>query len=74
MLKTMCIFCSEVVENLDHYNKHDVQSCQNKFTADGTFTLECHLKQHIKGSHLKTAEGSVVKNIVVLIKWSNDKA
>ena len=74
MLNMACVFCSEVVESLDHYDKHDIQPCLNKCTTDRTFALEHLLKQHIKGSHLKTAEGSAIKNIVVPIEWSNDKA
>jgi hypothetical protein len=56
MLSITCVFCSEVVESLDHYDKHDVQPCLNKCTTKHTSALEDLHKQHVKGSHLKTGK------------------
>jgi hypothetical protein len=74
MLSMTCVFCSEVEASLNHYNKHDVQPCLNKCSTKHTFALKDLLKQYTKGSHLKFAEVSAIKNFVVPTEWSNDKA
>jgi hypothetical protein len=74
MLSMTCVFCLEVKVSLNHYNKHNVQPCLNKCNTKHTFALKDLLKQYIKGSYLKFAEASAIKNFVVLTEWSNNKA
>jgi hypothetical protein len=68
--ETTCIFCSEVVNNIKHFDNHDVQKCLSRPICDRTFARKDLLKQHVQQVHLTAAEQTVSKFFQVPKAWA----
>ncbi|KAI4698102.1 uncharacterized protein J4E84_001236 [Alternaria hordeiaustralica] len=55
MTGAKCIFCSDIVYNMDHFDQHNVQICLAKDTAERVFDRKDLLKQHVQYVHLTSA-------------------
>lgn len=50
-----CVFCSDAVDDLNHFNHHNVQICLEKSESERTFARKDLLKQHVLQKHLVAA-------------------
>jgi hypothetical protein len=67
---TTCIFCSEIVNDIHHFDTHDIHKCLNKAICDRTFARKDLLKQHVQQVHLAATEKLVLKAFQVPKAWS----
>jgi hypothetical protein len=65
-----CVFCSDIVNNLSHFDEHDVQSCLAKDVCERSFTRKDLLKQHVQQIHFATADESISRDFKVPKEWS----
>jgi hypothetical protein len=50
-----CIFCSDIVHDMSHFDQHNIQVCLAKDKSARVFDRKDGLKQHVVGAHLSTA-------------------
>jgi len=55
MTGAKCIFCSEIVYTMEHFDQHNVQICLAKDKAERVFDRKDLLKQHVQYVHLTSA-------------------
>jgi hypothetical protein len=65
-----CIFCSDIVSNIDHFEQHDMQVCMVKDRAERTFARKDLLKQHVQHVHLANANDYVKRGFEPPETWS----
>jgi hypothetical protein len=65
-----CIFCSESVHNITHFDQHDIQACRDKSVIDRTFARKDLLKQHIRHAHLGSLHEAKQAAFQVPEDWS----
>lgn len=67
---TRCIFCTDFVDTMDHFDQHNISFCLHKSAAERTFFRKDLFKQHVLLVHLATADVSVKKRFKVPSAWS----
>ncbi|KAH7077547.1 hypothetical protein BKA63DRAFT_267576 [Paraphoma chrysanthemicola] len=65
-----CIFCSQPIDDYDHFDQHNIVSCSQRDAASRTFALEDRLKQHVQQIHLLEADDALKKGFKVPDIWS----
>ncbi|CAN9178436.1 unnamed protein product [Alternaria alternata] len=50
-----CVFCSDTVHDMSHFDQHNIQVCLAKDKSARVFDRKDGLKQHVVGAHLYTA-------------------
>jgi hypothetical protein len=65
-----CVFCSDIVSDLDHFDQHDMQVCVGKDKAERTFARKDLLKQHVQHVHLTTANNYIRRGFEPPEIWS----
>lgn len=67
---TQCIFCSDTVHNIEHYNRHAVQTCLHRNLCERRFARKDLLKQHVRQIHLSDLDESNLQAFQVPHTWS----
>ncbi|KAF2852157.1 hypothetical protein T440DRAFT_553594 [Plenodomus tracheiphilus IPT5] len=70
IIDTKCIFCSDVVSDLDHFEQHNIRTCIGEDKLQRTFSRKDGLKQHVLQKHLTTANDYVRKGFEPPQIWS----
>jgi hypothetical protein len=65
-----CVFCSDIVDDIDHFDRHDMQVCVGKDKAERTFARKDLLKQHVQHVHLATANDYIRRGFEPPEIWS----
>ncbi|KAI4612979.1 hypothetical protein J4E80_007034 [Alternaria sp. BMP 0032] len=68
-LRSECVFCLEPMDSIDHLDKHAIDLCSNKCTAERSFPRKDLLKQHVLLAHLEDAPPSIKKTFEVPTEW-----
>jgi len=69
-LQAECVFCLEPMDSIDHLDKHAIDPCSHKCTAERSFPRKDLLKQHVLLAHLADAPASIKKRFEVPKEWS----
>lgn len=69
MLGIKCVFCSDIVDDNNHFEKHDIQVCWAKDASKRTFARKDLLKQHVQFAHLATANDYTKRGFQVPDAW-----
>ncbi|KAI4927822.1 hypothetical protein J4E85_006334 [Alternaria conjuncta] len=69
-LQSECVFCLESMDSIDHLDKHAIDPCSNKCTAERSFPRKDLLKQHVFLAHLADAPPPIKKRFEVPKEWS----
>ncbi|KAH4371521.1 hypothetical protein HBI56_109320 [Parastagonospora nodorum] len=67
-----CVFCHDHIENMAHFDMHNIHACLKKDMHERTFARKDLLKQHIQQKHLAEAEESVSKTFQVPQVWETE--
>jgi hypothetical protein len=70
VLGIKCVFCSDIVDDVDHFDRHDMQVCMNKEKIERTFARKDLLKQHVQHVHLATANDYIRRGFEPPEIWS----
>jgi len=68
-LQSECVFCLESMDSIDHLDKHAIDPCSNKCTAERSFPRKDLLKQHVLLAHLASASPSIRRTFEVPTEW-----
>jgi len=69
-LQSECVFCLEPMDSIDHLDKHAIDPCSDKCTAERSFPRKDLLKQHVLLAHLTGASPSIKKTFEIPTEWS----
>lgn len=67
---TECVFCSDTVHDMSHFDQHNIQDCLAKDKSARVSDRKDGLKQHIVGKHLFTANDYTKKGFEPPDAWS----
>jgi hypothetical protein len=67
MVDTKCTFCSDIVNDTDHFDRHDLHIRLIKDKSGRTFARKDLLKQHV---HLATANDYTKRGLQPPDQWS----
>jgi hypothetical protein len=67
---TKCVFCSDTVDDLQHFDRHDLHACTSKNKSERTFARKDLLKQHIQHVHLAIANDYTKRGFKPPDQWS----
>ncbi|KAH7088083.1 hypothetical protein FB567DRAFT_523649 [Paraphoma chrysanthemicola] len=70
MIGMDCIFCSQPVDDYDHFDQHNIVACSQRDPASRTFALEDRLKQHVQQIHLLEVDDKLKKGFKPPALWS----
>ncbi|KAH8642628.1 hypothetical protein IG631_00091 [Alternaria alternata] len=65
-----CVFCSDTVDDMSHFDQHNIQICLAKDKSARVFDRKDDLKQHVVGAHLSTANDYTKKGFEPPDAWS----
>ncbi|RII09747.1 hypothetical protein CUC08_Gglean005737 [Alternaria sp. MG1] len=65
-----CVFCSDTVYDMGHFDQHNIQVCLAKDKSARVFDRKDGLKQHVVGAHLSTANDYTKKGFEPPDIWS----
>lgn len=65
-----CVFCSDLVHDVSHFDQHNIQVCLKKDKSARVFDRKDGLKQHVLGAHLSTANDYTRKGFEPPDTWS----
>lgn len=68
-LQSECVFCLEPMDSIDHLDKHAIDRCSNKCTAERSFPRKDNLKQHVLLAHLARASPWIKTTFEVPTEW-----
>ncbi|KAH5284536.1 hypothetical protein HBI70_059090 [Parastagonospora nodorum] len=67
-----CVFCHDHIENMAHFDMHNIHACLKKDMHERTFARKDLLKQHIQQKHLAEVEEPVSKTFQVPQVWETE--
>ncbi|KAH6860553.1 hypothetical protein B0T12DRAFT_410602 [Alternaria alternata] len=65
-----CVFCSDTVHDMNHFDQHNIQVCLAEDKSARVFDRKDGLKQHVVGKHLSTANDYTKKGFEPPDAWS----
>jgi len=65
-----CVFCSDIVDDMSHFNQHNVQICMGKDKDARIFYRKDGLKQHVISAHLHSANDYTKRGFEPSKAWS----
>ncbi|KAL6706540.1 hypothetical protein ACN47E_005296 [Coniothyrium glycines] len=67
-----CVFCTESITSMDHFDIHRVMNCSGKEVSARTFARKDALRQHVLGVHLSSTNDEARKSFKVPETWARD--